>query len=64
MYVPGYGFGTAADTGGAIKGRIIDLAYDEDKLVRWWWWTDAYLLGPVPQPEKIRWILPDWPPWG
>ena len=64
IYVPGYGFGTAADTGGAIKGRIIDLAYDEDKLVRWWWWTDAYLLGPVPPPEKIRWILPDWPPWG
>ncbi|MFQ5945824.1 MAG: ubiquitin-like domain-containing protein [Anaerolineae bacterium] len=64
IYVPGYGVGTAADTGGAIKGRIIDLAYDEDKLVRWWWWTDAYLLGPIPPPDKIRWILPDWPPWG
>jgi len=58
MYVPGYGFGTAADTGGAIKGRHIDLAYDEDDLVHWLKWVDVYLLEPVPPPEKIRWILP------
>ena len=25
MYVPGYGNGVAADTGAAVKGRIIDL---------------------------------------
>jgi len=62
MYVPGYGFGTAADTGGAIKGRHIDLAYDEDKLVPWFKWVDVYLLEPVPPPEEIRWILPYWPP--
>jgi len=58
MYVPGYGLGTAADTGGAIKGRHIDLAYDEDNLVLWFKWVDVYLLEPVPPPEKIRWILP------
>jgi len=58
MYVPGYGFGTAADTGGAVKGRLIDLAYDEGKLVHWFKWVDVYLLEPVPPPEKIRWILP------
>jgi 3D (Asp-Asp-Asp) domain-containing protein len=58
MYVPGYGLGTAADTGGAIKGRHIDLAYDEDSLVSWFKWVDVYLLEPVPPPEAIRWILP------
>jgi 3D (Asp-Asp-Asp) domain-containing protein len=26
--VPGYGYGVAADTGGAIKGNRIDLCYD------------------------------------
>ena len=62
MYVPGYGFGTAADTGGAIKGIHIDLAYDEDNLVLWFRWVDVYLLEPVPPPEEIRWILPYWPP--
>ncbi len=58
MYVPGYGFGTAADTGGAIKGRHIDLAYDEGNLVHWFKWVDVYLLEPVPPPAEIRWILP------
>jgi len=61
MYVPGYGLGTAADTGGAIKGRHIDLAYDEGSLVRWYKWVDVYLLEPVPPLEEIRWILPYWP---
>ena len=28
IYVPGYGFGQALDTGGAIKGKRIDLAMD------------------------------------
>jgi len=58
MYVPGYGFGTAADTGGAIRGRHIDLAYDEDNLVHWFKWVDVYLLEPVPPRDQIRWILP------
>jgi len=61
MYVPGYGFGTAADTGGAIKGRHIDLAYDKDNLVLWFKWVDVYLLEPVPPLEEINWILPYWP---
>jgi 3D (Asp-Asp-Asp) domain-containing protein len=61
MYVPGYGKGVAADTGGAIKWRHIDLCYDDDNLVLWWKWVDVYLLTPVPDPEDIKWVIPNYP---
>ncbi|MDF1513525.1 MAG: ubiquitin-like domain-containing protein, partial [Anaerolineae bacterium] len=48
IYVPGYGVGLAGDTGGAIKGRRIDLGYNDDNLVLWYKWVDVYLLTPVP----------------
>ena len=36
VYVPGYGYAVAADTGGAIKGNRIDLCYDTyDEAIRW-----------------------------
>jgi 3D (Asp-Asp-Asp) domain-containing protein len=36
VYVPGYGYAVAADTGGAIKGRRIDLCYDTvGEAIRW-----------------------------
>lgn len=35
MYVPGYGFGIAADTGGGIKGNKIDLGYGESDVKDW-----------------------------
>ena len=57
VYVPGYGVGIAADTGGAIKGRRIDLGYDEDNLVLWYSWVDLYLLTPAPDPSKIRYHI-------
>lgn len=57
VYVAGYGFGVAADTGGAIKGRRIDLGYDENNLVLWYNWVDLYLLTPPPDPSKIRYII-------
>jgi len=55
VYVPGYGIGIAGDTGGAIKGRRIDLGYDDDNLVLWYRWVDVYLLTPVP--DRINYIL-------
>lgn len=61
VYVPGYGVGIAGDTGGAIKGRHIDLGYDEDNLVLWYRWVDVYLLDPPPPKSRIRWVLPNWP---
>jgi 3D (Asp-Asp-Asp) domain-containing protein len=35
MYIPGYGYGLAADTGGAIKGNIIDLGYGANDVKNW-----------------------------
>ncbi len=61
VYVPGYGVGLAADTGGGIIGRRIDLGYNDEDLVLWYRWVDVYLLTPVPPPESIPYILPEWP---
>lgn len=61
VYVPGYGQGVAGDTGGMVKGRHIDLGYDEDNLVPWYRWVDVYVLTPVPPESEIRWVLPNWP---
>jgi 3D (Asp-Asp-Asp) domain-containing protein len=61
VYVPGYGPGVAGDTGGMVKGRHIDLGYDEDNLVSWYRWVDVYILTPVPSESEIRWVLPNWP---
>jgi 3D (Asp-Asp-Asp) domain-containing protein len=35
MFIPGYGYGVAADTGGAIKGNIIDLGYGPGDAMDW-----------------------------
>lgn len=35
VYVPGYGPALAGDTGGAIKGNIIDLGFDDAKTAGW-----------------------------
>ncbi len=48
VYVPDYGIGLAGDTGGAIRGKRIDLGYDDSNLVLWYRWVDVYLLTPVP----------------
>ncbi len=58
MYVPGYGFADAADTGSAIRGRRIDLGYDEDNFVGWHHTVTVYFLTPVPAADSIAWIFP------
>ncbi len=46
LYVEGYGYALACDTGGAIKGKRIDLAYD------------SYYLANTKGRKKVRaWIL-------
>jgi uncharacterized protein YabE (DUF348 family)/3D (Asp-Asp-Asp) domain-containing protein len=46
MYIPGYGYGLAADTGGGIKGMKIDLGYGENDVKDWKTrWVDICILG-------------------
>jgi resuscitation-promoting factor RpfB len=61
IYVPGYGVGLAADTGGGVRGRFVDLGYDDENLQPWHQWVDVYWLTPVYSPARIRWVLPNWP---
>ena len=58
MYVPGYGFALAADTGGGVKGRWIDLGYDDNNWVSWHQYVTVYFLTPVPPANSIVWIFP------
>ncbi|MGW8319153.1 MAG: ubiquitin-like domain-containing protein [Candidatus Promineifilaceae bacterium] len=58
VYVPGYGLGFAGDTGGGVKGRWIDLGYDEGKYQSWHGYTEVYYLTPVPPPDKINYLIP------
>lgn len=47
MYVPGYGYGIALDTGGAIKGNKIDLFFDTVEEANNWGrrWITIQFLG-------------------
>lgn len=45
VYVPGYGLAVAGDTGGAIKGNIIDLGFEDARTAGWSArFVDIYLL--------------------
>lgn len=45
IYIPGYGMAIAGDTGGAIKGNIIDLGFDDARTAGWSArFIDIYLL--------------------
>ncbi len=45
VYVPGYGKAVAGDTGGAIKGNIIDLGFEDARTAGWSArYVDIYLL--------------------
>lgn len=58
VFVPGYGVAFVGDTGGGVRGRWIDLGYDEDNYVSWSGYVDVYYLTPVPAPEDINYLLP------
>lgn len=43
VYVPGYGYGTVLDTGGAIQGRHIDLFFSTHQKAREWGVRKVYV---------------------
>ena len=46
MFIPGYGYAIAADTGGAVKGYIIDLGFPDGVTVDWQSkWVEIYILS-------------------
>jgi len=55
MYVPGYGYAEAADTG-RISGRWLDLAYSDNDYVAWHQWVTVYFLWPPP--AFVPWTIP------
>jgi 3D (Asp-Asp-Asp) domain-containing protein len=58
LYVPGYGYVTAEDTGGGVKGKMIDLGYDDWNFVNWHQYVTVYFLTPVPPADQIKWTIP------
>ena len=58
IYVHGYGVGFAGDTGGGVKGRIIDFGYDDGALESWRGFVDVYYLTPVPASINIDYLIP------
>jgi uncharacterized protein YabE (DUF348 family) len=61
VFVPGYGVGHALDTGGGIRSRRIDLAYDVANYRDILRWVDVYLLWPPPSADRITWVVPNYP---
>lgn len=55
MYVPGYGYAEAADTGN-IGPRWIDLGYSDEDYVAWHQYVTVYFLWPPP--GQVLWIYP------
>ncbi|MDP9238310.1 MAG: ubiquitin-like domain-containing protein [Chloroflexota bacterium] len=46
MFIPGYGYAVAADTGGAVKGYVIDLGYPDGVQVDWQSkWVEIQILS-------------------
>ena len=61
LYVPGYGLAQAGDTGGGVRGRWVDLGYEDQDFSNWYWWVDVYILDPPPPPSSVLWVLPNYP---
>jgi len=62
LYISGYGPAIAGDTGGGVRGKMIDLGYEDGDYISWHQWVDVYFLDPAPSSAKIRWVLPNYPP--
>lgn len=46
LYIAGYGFALAADTGGGVIGNMIDLGYGDYDVYDWYSrWVDVCILG-------------------
>lgn len=58
LYVPNYGYVTAEDTGGGVKGKMIDLGYDDWNFINWHQYVTVYFLTPVPPADQIKWTIP------
>ncbi len=57
LYIEGYGFAKASDTGGGIKGKWVDLGYEDHDWVSWRAYVDVYILTPVPPADQIVWVI-------
>lgn len=55
LYIPGYGFGVAADTG-RLSPRMVDLGYSDEDYVSWHQNVTVYFIWPPP--ANITWIIP------
>ncbi|MGE5601812.1 MAG: ubiquitin-like domain-containing protein [Nitrososphaerales archaeon] len=62
LYIPGYGTAIAADTGGGVRGKWIDLGFSDGDYESWHWWVDVYVLEPRSPRSRITWVLPNYPP--
>jgi|Deesub1362A_J573_1020465.scaffolds.fasta_scaffold01430_7 uncharacterized protein YabE (DUF348 family) len=58
FYIPGYGFAYACDTGSGVKGRWVDLGYEDHNYEPWHQYVTVYFLTPVPPLDTIAWIIP------
>lgn len=59
LYIPGYGPAVAGDTGGGVRGLMVDLGYDEDEPHTWRsGWTEVYIVSPEPPASSSLWRLP------
>lgn len=58
VFVPRYGVGMMADTGGTRSSPYwIDLGYGDDDWVSWSQYVDVYLLTPIP--AEVDYLLPN-----
>ena len=54
LYIPDYGYALAADTGGGIIGKGVDMGFADHETPTWiTGWADIYFLEPAPNPADI-----------